>query len=133
MCDPQTFEYSPTLKSGVNPVSALAWTAKQLGCAVDVWVEQTAFQTMVKAFPLEKDMTTAVLGAAPLINSAEPALGSNQVRLVLVNNGGHWLAQGGNGYYDPGSGVTSPSVMDDYIFSGCYITLSSVVAATSLS
>lgn len=116
--------YEQHLTSGLNPVSALAWVARTLGCAVSVWVNTTAFTQLQVVYPLEKCMTAKVLGAEPTISGTAPLLGSNEVRLVLVENGAHWIAQASNGYYDPASGLITATMPGSYTSTGCYITLS---------
>ena len=120
----------------MNPASALAWVAKQLGCTVAVWVDQNVQATLNQLYPREepllKGMQAPPSNISFAINGIEPNLPDGAVRLVLVDNGSHWLAQDSElRYYDPATGAITEDLPAVYYdgkgnkkITGCYITLS---------
>jgi hypothetical protein len=132
---PPVYSNDPDYK-GLNPASALAWVAKQLGCTVAVWVDQNVQATLNQLYPREepllKGMQAPPSNISFAINGIEPNLPDGAVRLVLVDNGSHWLAQDSKlRYYDPATGAITEDLPDDYYddegnenITGCYITLS---------
>lgn len=132
---PPVYSNDPDYK-GLNPASALAWVAAQLGCTVAVWVDQNVQATLNQLYPREepllKGMQAPPSNISFVIDDIEPDLPDGAVRLVLVNDGKHWLAQDSKlRYYDPATGAITEDLPDDYYddegnenITGCYITLS---------
>lgn len=132
---PPVYSNDPDYK-GLNPASALAWVAKQLGCTVAVWVDQNVQATLNQLYPREepllKGMQAPPSNISFAINGIEPNLPDGAVRLVLVDNGSHWLAQDSElCYYDPATGAITKDLPAVYYdkegnekITGCYITLS---------
>ena len=123
LCNPVTLAYEQYTTVGVNPVSALAWVAQEMGCKVSVWVNNIAYNDLSARCPLEQAMIHAVLGTDPIISNIEPEFKNDEVRLMLVQGGGHWVAQGSN-YYDPATGSMTTDMPGGYVSSQCHITLS---------
>lgn len=123
LCNPVTLAYEQYTTVGVNPVSALAWVAQEMGCKVSVWVNNIAYNDLSALYPLEQAMIHAVLGTDPIISNGKSELNNNEVRLMLVQGGGHWVAQGSN-YYDPATGSMTTDMPGGYISSQCHIILS---------
>lgn len=123
LCNPVTLAYEQYTTVGVNPVSALAWVAQEMGCKVSVWVNNIAYNDLSALYPLEQAMIHAVLGTDPIISNGEPELNNNEVQLMLVQGGGHWVARGSN-YYDPATGSMTTDMPGGYVSSQCHITLS---------
>lgn len=123
LCNPVTLAYEQYTTVGVNPVSALAWVAQEMGCKVSVWVNNIAYNNLSALYPLEQAMIHAVLGTDPIISNGEPELNNNEVQLMLVQGGGHWVARGSN-YYDPATGSMTTDMPGGYVSSQCHITLS---------
>lgn len=123
LCNPVTLAYEQYTTVGVNPVSALAWVAQEMGCKVSVWVNNIAYNDLSARYPLEQAMIHAVLGTDPIISNVEPEFKNDEVRLMLVQGGGHWVAQGSN-YYDPATGSMTTDMPGGYVSSQCHITLS---------
>lgn len=123
LCNPVTLAYEQYTTVGVNPVSALAWVAQEMGCKVSVWVNNIAYNNLSARYPLEQAMIHAVLGTDPIISNVEPEFKNDEVRLMLVQGGGHWVARGSN-YYDPATGSMTTDMPGGYVSSQCHITLS---------
>lgn len=123
LCNPVTLAYEQYTTVGVNPVSALAWVAQEMGCKVSVWVNNIAYNDLSALYPLEQAMIHAVLGTDPIISNVEPEFKNDEVRLMLVQGGGHWVARGSN-YYDPATGSMTTDMPGGYVSSQCHITLS---------
>lgn len=123
LCNPVTLAYEQYTTVGVNPVSALAWVAQEMGCKVSVWVNNIAYNNLSARYPLEQAMIHAVLGTDPIISNIEPEFKNDEVRLMLVQGGGHWVARGSN-YYDPATGSMTTDMPGGYVSSQCHITLS---------
>ena len=131
---PPVYSNDPDYK-GLNPASALAWVAAQLGCTVAVWVDQNVQATLNQLYPREepllKGMQAPPSNISFVIDGIKPELQDGAVRLVLVDDGSHWLAQDSElRYYDPATGAITKDLPDDYYdegnekITGCYITLS---------
>ena len=132
---PPVYSNDPDCK-GLNPASALAWVAKQLGCTVAVWVDQNVQATLNQLYPREepllKGMQAPPSNISFVIDDIEPDLPDGAVRLVLVDDGSHWLAQDSElCYYDPATGAITEDLPAVYYddegnekITGCYITLS---------
>ena len=120
----------------MNPASALAWVAAQLGCTVAVWVDQDVRDALNQLYPREEPLLIKMRTSLPkisfVIDDIEPDLPDGAVRLVLVDNGSHWLAQDSElCYYDPATGAITEDLPAVYYddegnekITGCYITLS---------
>ena len=132
---PPVYSNDPDCK-GLNPASALAWVAAQLGCTVAVWVDQDVRDALNQLYPREEPLLIKMRTSLPkisfVIDDIEPDLPDGAVRLVLVDNGSHWLAQDSElCYYDPATGAITEDLPAVYYddkgnekITGCYITLS---------